>query len=99
MRRLTTYSNIFDLRARKVYLYYQGQYNEVVAFDLEQELAKGERVILLSELFSNETLQSAQTGFARYHAIGQLLFVGVSIIILAVLGLLLYGVYRKLRLG
>ena len=95
--RLTTYSNIFDLGERVVYLYYHGQYNEVVRLDLAQELAKGEQVILLKELFSPETLQAAERDFSRYDSMRSNSQVLAGILFLAIVCGLVYGVYRLIR--
>jgi hypothetical protein len=95
--RLTTYSNIFDLGERVVYLYYQGQYNEFVRLDLAQELAKGEQVIPLDELFSPETIQAAERGFSRYNSLHSNFQAVAGILTLALLCGLVYGVYRWIR--
>ncbi|MFC1879147.1 hypothetical protein ACFLZW_04480 [Chloroflexota bacterium] len=95
--RLTSYSNIFDLRERAVYLYYQGQYGEVVKFDLAQELAKGEHIIRLDELLSPETLSQAEASFLRYQPLSRQLTTIVGILVMMILCLLVYGTYWWLR--
>jgi hypothetical protein len=47
----TLYSNIYDLTNRVVYVYYFHDFENVVVLDLEEELAKGARVVDLPSLF------------------------------------------------
>jgi hypothetical protein len=47
----TQYSNVFDLKHGLVYLYHFHNFEEVVVFDLEQELAKGAHVLEIADLF------------------------------------------------
>jgi len=54
----TIYSNVYDLTNRVVYLYFLGDYNHVVVFDLDKELAQGARTLDLPSLFpDNEAAQ------------------------------------------
>ncbi|WP_025743302.1 carcinine hydrolase/isopenicillin-N N-acyltransferase family protein [Aquimarina pacifica] len=55
----TLYSNIFDLQNGIIYLYHQYQFGEVVALDVEEELAKGKINIRIKDLFSKETVEKA----------------------------------------
>ena len=48
----TQYSNVFDLKKGLIYLYHFHNFEEVVVFDLEKELAKGEHVLEIAGLFS-----------------------------------------------
>lgn len=48
----TQYSNIFDLQARLLYLYHFHNFEEVVLFDLTEELAKGAHTLEIPKLFS-----------------------------------------------
>ncbi len=55
----TLYSNVYDLKQRLVYLYYFHDYDHVVIFDLEEELAQGKHSYDLSSLFpENEAAES-----------------------------------------
>ena len=47
----TLYSNIYDLRARRMYLYFFHDFERVVTFDLADELKKGARVLDIPALF------------------------------------------------
>ncbi len=47
----TLYSNVYDLKQRLVYLYYFHDYDQVVIFDLDEELAKGKHSYDLPSLF------------------------------------------------
>ncbi len=62
----TIYSNIFDLQHRTIYLYYFHQFDEVVKLDLAEELAKGSRIIKISELFSQKTVNDASREYKSY---------------------------------
>jgi hypothetical protein len=62
----TLYSNIFDLQNRRIYLYYMSQYDEVVVLDLEDELAKGEHVIEMRDLFSGQTAAAGDAAYQRF---------------------------------
>lgn len=62
----TLYSNIFDLRNGKIYLYYWHQYDEVVTLDLQEMVADGEALIRIEELFSDDTTARADREFKRY---------------------------------
>ena len=60
----TLYSNIYDLYAQRVYLYYFHNFKEEVVIDLEQELERKPGVMDLPTLFS--TNSEAQAFSARY---------------------------------
>ena len=47
----TQYSNIYDLKARKIYLYHFHNYQEEVVIDLEKELANQSGAVNLPDLF------------------------------------------------
>ena len=78
----TMYSYIFDLRNRKIYLYYMAQYNERIELDISDELAKGQRIIEMKELFSQSTVETGDAAYKRF----ELRFTGAKIaFVLAVL--------------
>ncbi len=47
----TQYSNVFDLKRGLVYLYHFHNFEEVVVFDVAEELKKGEHIIRIPDLF------------------------------------------------
>jgi penicillin V acylase-like amidase (Ntn superfamily) len=47
----TLYSTVYDLKRKIIYLYHFHDFENVVVFDLEEELAKGERVLEMPSLF------------------------------------------------
>ncbi len=49
----TVQSTIWDLKARKLYLYYKRDFDHPLVFDLDQELGTGPRVVELKALFPN----------------------------------------------
>jgi hypothetical protein len=51
----TLYSNVYDLQTREVYVYHFHDYENVVVFNLEEELVKGYNAYDLSTLFSVNT--------------------------------------------
>ena len=51
----TLYSNIYDLKNRRIYLYLMHDFTKVHVLDLKKELAKGPRVVYLNEYFPGNT--------------------------------------------
>lgn len=49
----TSYSNIYDLKARKVHVFNLANYGEMITLDLVAELAKGEQRHALKDLFKD----------------------------------------------
>jgi hypothetical protein len=47
----TTYTTIYDLQEKLIYLYFYHDYRHCVSFNLQKELAKGDHSILMSSLF------------------------------------------------
>ncbi len=63
----TIYTTIYDLNSGKVYLYYFYNYNNVITFDLKEELKKGHRVLNMSDLFPNNAV--GQKYYTEYNKI------------------------------
>ena len=66
----TVYSTVFDLREKRIYLYYLRDYDNVIIFDLENELAKGEHVYDLKSYLTLDVLQNniqTITSFNLFH--------------------------------
>ena len=55
----TTYTTIYDLNAGLIYLYFYHDYTHGVAFDLRQELAKGDHNLLMLSLFPRNEIGRA----------------------------------------
>jgi uncharacterized protein (TIGR03435 family) len=91
----TLYSNIYDLRSRKMYLYLFHDYERVVTIDLTRELEKGERVVEIPSLFPRNAKEQSFTSrhpkepqLSSAPMIAGLVAVGVVLIAAAVFGLL-----------
>ena len=59
----TVYSNIYDLKNGKIYLYYFHNFFEEVTLDVAKELAKGKRIVKLNSLYSRNI---AAEGFVNW---------------------------------
>lgn len=81
----TVYSDFFDLEDRTASVWYLSNFDEVVRIDLDDELARGAHQIMLTDLFSDTTVQDALDKFDRIGRKG--LFATLGII--AVVALLL----------
>lgn len=88
----TLYSDIIDLANNKIYLFYMSQFDEMAEIGMEEEFSKGERVVDMSDFFSPETVEAGDAAYQRFEnrftaakvgavAVGVLLLVGVSILI------------------
>ena len=49
----TSYSTVYDLKNKKLYIYNLANYNEMITFDLIQELEKGPKLYKMKSLFKN----------------------------------------------
>jgi penicillin V acylase-like amidase (Ntn superfamily) len=58
----TRYSNIYDLKKQRVYLYHMHDFNSAVVIDLKTELKKGKRTIKLPSLFLAGRANDEQIG-------------------------------------
>jgi hypothetical protein len=95
----TLYSNVTDLKNGNIYIYYISQYDEAVKINIDDELAKGQRVIEARSLFPNEI---AEAGDASYHAFETRFFAAIVIVILIGLRLLGGGILwitKKLKMN
>lgn len=78
LKTLTTHtllSNVIDLPNGEIYIYYMSQYGEAARFNIDEELAKGQRVIEVRSLFSAET---AAAGDASYQAFETRFFTAIA---------------------
>jgi hypothetical protein len=95
----TLYSNVIDLKNRDIYLYYMSQYDEVIKLDIEEELAKGQRVVEMRDLFTPKTTQAGDLAYKRFETrfkIAQItLILTVVVILVAVTMLIVKKVKSK----
>ena len=64
----TLYQNVLDLKGNKIYLSYMSQYDEIAEIDMEEEFAKGQRVVEMREFFSNETAAAGDAAYQQFAA-------------------------------
>ncbi|MBU7009191.1 MAG: hypothetical protein HXS46_00765 [Theionarchaea archaeon] len=95
----TICSYICDLEGGVMYLYYFHQFEDVVELNLTEELAKGERVIQISDLFSQETRDRALDELEAYKRGRPIKSIIVIAAILFFLTGLVTFVYKKIRKG
>ncbi len=95
----TICSYICDLKGGVMYLYYFHQFEDVVEFNLTDELAKEERVIQISDLFSQETRDRALDELEAYNREPPIRsIIVIAAILFCVSGFIVF-VYRKIRKG
>lgn len=78
----TLYSNVIDLGNEVIYLNYMAQYGETIALDIAEELAKGERVVDMRELFSTETSEAGDLAYLRFErrfTVAKVIVIGVGV--------------------
>jgi hypothetical protein len=83
----TMYSNIFDAKNLKIYLYYPGQWEEVAEFDLREELDKSYHSFLMKDLFSESTVKNGfqnyyRTAGPRVFAIPMVIVIGIILMLI-----------------
>jgi uncharacterized protein (TIGR03435 family) len=95
----TLYSNIYNLTARTMHLYYFHDFERVVTFDLAEELKKGERVLDISALFP--TNAAAEAFAARRSEAGGIpggvVMAALAAIVLAAVAVVVFGCIRAGR--
>lgn len=102
LKTLTTYtlhSNVIDLKNGDIYIYYMSQYDKAVKLNIDDELAKGQRVIETRSLFPDNI---AKAGDASYHAFEtrfRVVQVAVITIGLGLMTLVFTIVMKKIRRG
>lgn len=84
----TLHSNVIDLKNGDIYIYYMSQYDEAVKLNINEELAKGQRVIETRSLFPDDITEA---GDASYHAFETRFFVAIALVILVGLILIAGG--------
>ena len=81
----TVYSDYFDLEDRTASIWYLSNFDEVARIDLDDELANGAHQVMLTDLFSAQTVEEA---LEEFDSIGRKGFVA-TLAIVAGMGLLL----------
>jgi hypothetical protein len=81
----TVYSDYFDLQERTASIWYLSNFDEVVHIDLDDELGRGAHQVMLTDLFSDTTVQEA---IDKFDDVGRKGFVA-TLGIMAVVALLL----------
>jgi hypothetical protein len=79
----TLYSNIFDLKNGIIYLYHRHQFDEEVMLNVEEELAKGETMTRIKDLFSKKIVRDASRKYFLSILLGCLGIIGGSAVIVA----------------
>jgi uncharacterized protein (TIGR03435 family) len=100
----TLYSNVYDLRALKMYLYYFHDFERVVTIDLAQELKKGARMVDIPSLFPRNAAaeafaaaRPAPADFAPPIVMTAVLAAAAMLFLLAVIGW--FRATRQVRVG
>jgi hypothetical protein len=93
----TLYQNVLDLKENKIYLSYMSQFDETAVIDMEQEFAKGQRIVEMREFFSPDTAAAGDAAYQQFAA--RFLFLKILVISIGVLLLagLVYLTARKVR--
>ena len=65
----TIYSYIAYAKKGLFYVYHFHQYNEAATLDLQKELSKGERVVKVADLVSEETRNNALREYEEYNRV------------------------------
>lgn len=94
----TMYTSLYDLDSGNIYLYFYHDYKHEVKLNIAEELAKGERKILISDLFPRneeyEKLRSFQTPFNNGAII---IFMAAAALMFLVSAIFFIGSYIKTR--
>jgi len=93
----TIYSNIFDLTNQVIHLYAYGQYNERVTLELKEELAKGEHILMMADLFPAAMYKSAMESFQQLQQNADVLRAAILLAVLAAITTLAVLLVRGLR--
>ena len=106
----TMYTSLYDLDSGNIYLYFYHDYTHEVKLNIAEELAKGERKVLISSLFplnaEYEKIRAYHTPFNNNKLLGTLLTNAAALLLFALFYLISYirtrqfgGAYIKLLLA
>jgi len=62
----TLYSNVYDIKEGKIYLYYWHQFNEVVVLDIKEQIANETPATLIKSLFTKDLVDKATIEYDHY---------------------------------
>ena len=83
----TDFSSVIDLKSLEIYLYYSHQFEEVVTFNLIDELSMGNHEYVIQDLFSKQIVEDAENEQRTYSL---KLYISLSILLISSLALLVY---------
>ncbi len=69
LRTLTTHtllSNVIDLKNGEIYIYYMSQYREPAILNIDEELAKGQRIVDARDLVSASTASDGDVSYKQF---------------------------------
>jgi predicted choloylglycine hydrolase len=92
----TLYSNIFDLKKGKIYLYYWHQFDEVFEINVANWISLKTEPTPIENLFKKETVDKANTEFKRYYYLKAIIIIILSLGIITLLSIM-YLRKKKLR--
>jgi len=93
----TLYSNVIDLKKRRIHLHYMSQFDEVAEIAMAEELGKGKRIVEMREFFSPATAAAGDAAYRRFATRFTLAKVSVIAVGLALLLGLVALLVRRLR--
>ena len=93
----TLYQNVLDLTENKIYLSYMSQYDEIAEIDMEEEFKKGQRVVEMRELFSEETAAAGDAAYQRFAFRFTAAKVGVITLALLLIIGMLFLIIRRVK--
>jgi hypothetical protein len=93
----TLYQNVLDLSQNRIYLSYMSQYDEIAVIDMEEEFAKGQRVVEMRDFFSPETAAAGDAAYQQFAARFQLIVISAISVSALLILLMVYLIARKLR--
>ena len=93
----TLYSTVYDLKNRKIFVYYYHNYDEVVELDVSETISAVKEPTALSELFPQSIVEAAATEHSRYVFLEIFLKTLIVIVPIVVVILVLFFVRRRLK--
>ena len=91
----TVYSTIYDLKNGKIFVYYYHNYDEVVELNVAETLATVREPVALSELFSAQVVEAAESEHSRHVFLETLLKTLIIVVPLAAVILVFFFIRRR----